>query len=74
MNQSSANVDSGLKPCKIKPTDYPLISREDDVWMGKDLAVDPLISPEHDVWMGKDLADYLLNSPEDDVWMGKDLE
>jgi hypothetical protein len=74
MNQSSANVDSGLKPCKIKPTDYPLISREDDVWMGKDLAVDPLISPEHDVWMGKDLADYLLNSPEDDVWMGKDSE
>ena len=39
MNQSSGNVDSGLKPCKIKPTDYPRISHEDedDVWLGKDL-------------------------------------
>lgn len=37
MNQSSGNVDSGLKPCKIKPTDYPRISHddedEDDVWL-----------------------------------------
>lgn len=37
MNQSSGNVNSGLKPCKIKPTDYPFISRADNAWFSKDL-------------------------------------
>lgn len=37
MDQSSENVDSALKPCRINPKDYPFISREDDVWWCKDL-------------------------------------